>query len=70
MKIDRFLSSNKVQFITGKSRVTLWRWCNSGDFPKPYRFGPNSVGWLESDILEWQSQFKSEDMEASNDEKK
>lgn len=69
MKIDQFLSSEKVQTITNKSRVTLWRWSNSGKFPKPYRYGPNSIGYLESEILHWQNQFKPKDTGASDDEK-
>ena len=35
------------------SAATLWRKCKSGDFPKPIQLGPNSVGWLESEIDDW-----------------
>jgi len=68
MKIDRLLSRKEVMELTGKSNVTLWRWYNAGIFPKPYRMGPNSVGFLESEILLWQEQLKVQNMQAANDE--
>ncbi|MDY7091575.1 MAG: AlpA family phage regulatory protein [Acidobacteriota bacterium] len=37
----------------GISRVTLWRWERAGMVPKKRKIGPNTVGWLESEILEW-----------------
>ena len=35
------------------SAVTLWRWVRAGHFPKPLKLGPNTVGWLKSDVLTW-----------------
>jgi len=26
----------------------------AGEFPKPVKLGPKSVGWLESEIADWQ----------------
>lgn len=54
---NRFLSISEVQHIAGnKSRVTIWRWCRDGNFPKPHQIGPNSIAWLESEVVEWVEQ--------------
>lgn len=50
---DRILRSSEVYEMTGVSRVTIWRWERERKFPARVRLGPNSVGWLESDIQNW-----------------
>ncbi len=35
------------------NRTTLSRWQRDHDFPRPFRLGPNSVAWRESDIDAW-----------------
>lgn len=51
---NRFLDISEVQRITGnKSRVTIWRWCRDGNFPKPHKLSAHSVGWLESEVQAW-----------------
>jgi prophage regulatory protein len=35
------------------SSVTLWRWVRAGHFPKPLKLGPNTVGWLKSEVTAW-----------------
>ena len=51
---ERFVSVKEVRQIAGnKSRVTIWRWVRDGNFPKPRQIGPNSIGWLESEINGW-----------------
>jgi len=47
------LRTNAVVKATGLSRTTLWRLERRGDFPKRIRLGPNSRGWLQSEIQEW-----------------
>ena len=37
---------------TGKSRTTAWRGIRAGTFPAPIQLGPNSIGWLETEIDE------------------
>ena len=37
----------------GLSRTTLHRLRERGDFPEPIQLGPNSVGWLSSDVQAW-----------------
>lgn len=40
---------DKVQL----GRTTAWRLEQQGKFPKRFKIGPNSVGWLEADIDEF-----------------
>ena len=37
----------------GLSRSHLWRLERDGQFPRKIRLGPNSVGYVESEIDEW-----------------
>ena len=50
---ERFLGVREITELTGKSRPTIWRWCRDGHFPKPRKIGPNSIGWLESEVEAW-----------------
>ena len=50
---DRIIRENECKKITGLSRPTRWRLEKSDDFPKRRKIGPNSVGWLKSEIYEW-----------------
>jgi prophage regulatory protein len=43
-----------AQFTGGKKKACVYAWIKLGRFPKPIRTGPNSVGWLESDLEQWQ----------------
>lgn len=57
---DHFISLPKVQEVAGgKSRATIWRWVRAGLFPKPRRIGPNSIGWLASEINAWVEAHKT-----------
>ncbi|MEE9304119.1 MAG: AlpA family phage regulatory protein [Thiotrichaceae bacterium] len=57
---DQFIPLPEVQKITGgKSRSTIYRWSRTGIFPKPRKTGPNSIGWLKSEIDEWLKQFQN-----------
>lgn len=42
-----------------KNRMTLKRWMDAQAFPRPYRLGPNSVAWKESEIEEWAQQRRA-----------
>ena len=46
--------------LGGKSRRTIYRWIDEGIFPRPIKFGPNSVGWPESTIREFIESKKEE----------
>ena len=49
-KGDSILRLPEVERRTGLRRPTIYRRANAGTFPKPVRLGPNSTGWLESEI--------------------
>ena len=52
--MSRILLLKEVVARTGKSRTTLWRDVRAGRFPAPVRVGRNRIGWLESEITDWQ----------------
>lgn len=47
---DSILRLPEVAKRTGLSRPTIYKRAAAGTFPKPVRIGPNSSGWLESEI--------------------
>ncbi len=50
MKVLRWRAvREKVQL----GRTTVWRLERDGKFPKRFKIGPNSVGWLEAEIDEF-----------------
>ncbi|MBA3012340.1 MAG: AlpA family phage regulatory protein [Proteobacteria bacterium] len=52
-KSDRVLRKPEVLNLTGVSACSLWRWEKVGSFPKRIALGPNSCGWLESEVQQW-----------------
>jgi prophage regulatory protein len=54
LKLDRFLPTEQVLEITGWSKQTLWREMKANRFPAAIPTSPNRVGWLESEVAEWQ----------------
>ena len=51
----RYLRQREILQLVGVSRPTLWDWRRKGLFPQPRRLGPNTIGWLESEVQEWLS---------------
>lgn len=49
-KGDTILRLPEVEKRTGLRRASIYRRAAAGTFPKPVRLGPNSTGWLESEI--------------------
>jgi prophage regulatory protein len=49
-----FLRRQAVEARTGLSRSSIYDRIAAGEFPKPVPLGGRSVGWLESEIIEWQ----------------
>ena len=57
--LDQFYSLREVQRMTGgKSRSTIYRWSRNGILPPPRKIGPNSIGWLQSDLESFFSKFQ------------
>jgi prophage regulatory protein len=50
---DRLMRMPEVCTVTGRSKPTIYRWEGEGLFPQRVRIGPNSVGWLESEVMAW-----------------
>lgn len=51
---NRLLSINEVVDILGVSRMTLYRWRDSGRFPEGRKIaGSNMVRWRESTVDQW-----------------
>jgi len=51
--MDRIIRKNELLKIVGLSDPTIWRMEGAGTFPKRIKLGGNSVGWYESEIIEW-----------------
>ena len=49
-----FLRIADVCRVTGLPRATIYEMVSKGIFPKQVRLSPRAVGWIESEILEWQ----------------
>lgn len=50
MKIIRLKA---VMEMTGLPRSTLYHYIKHGNFPRGVKLGERSVGWLESEVVEW-----------------
>jgi prophage regulatory protein len=50
---DRYMRAPELSRKTGLSLSTIWRLEQDGVFPRRRALGPNSVGWLESEIDGW-----------------
>ena len=49
----RFLHLPEVLNLVGVTRSTLYRWMESGAFPKQISVGGNTVVWVESAVTAW-----------------
>jgi prophage regulatory protein len=49
----RILSKRQVRELVLYSPQHIARLEKAGQFPKRIRLGPNRVGWVEDDVLEW-----------------
>ena len=50
-----FLRIADVCRVTGLPRATIYEMVSKKKFPKQVRLSPRAVGWIESEILEWQT---------------
>ena len=51
--MQRYLRLTEVITLTGVSRATIYRWQRRGIFPKSRKIGPQTVGFVESEVREW-----------------
>ena len=53
LRRPRFVRLPEVVQLTGVSRSTIYRWMANGEIPKQAFLVGNTVGWLESDVEDW-----------------
>lgn len=49
----KILRMRRVIELVGLSRATIYRAMKESRFPQSVQLGPNSVGWLEHEVVEW-----------------
>ena len=49
----RIVRAAELASLLGISQTSLWRWRQSGDFPKPVALGPRMVGWKVTEVEAW-----------------
>ena len=56
MSVPELLTCNDVMKIAGiRSRTTIWRRVQNGNFPAPIDFGAGRIRWKANEIAEWVS---------------
>jgi prophage regulatory protein len=58
--LRRILRLPEVEIATGKKRSGIYQDIVNGTFPAPVPLGLRAVGWLETEIMEWQERRISE----------
>lgn len=53
--VQTILRRHEVERLTGLSRSTIYDKIARGEFPQPIKLSTKSVGWLESEIADWQN---------------
>jgi prophage regulatory protein len=51
---DLYIRENECRQCTGLSRTTRWRLERAGRFPRRRQLSDNTIGWLLSEVIEWQ----------------
>ena len=51
--IRRFIKLAQVRAYTSLSTSEIYRRISDGTFPAQVSLGPNSVAWVESEVLQW-----------------
>lgn len=52
--LQTILRRHDVERVTGLPRSTIYDKVAKGEFPRPIQLSARAVGWLESEIVEWQ----------------
>lgn len=52
---NRILRRRQVQDRFNIGRSTIYDWIGLGLFPKPIRLGPRVVGWVETELDNWEA---------------
>ncbi|PSV03679.1 AlpA family transcriptional regulator [Photobacterium leiognathi subsp. mandapamensis] len=54
--MNKIITQNDLCDLTGKGRITIWRWIKEGILPEPMRINGVVLGWDNEIINTW---FKS-----------
>ncbi|HCM1914239.1 TPA: AlpA family phage regulatory protein [Salmonella enterica subsp. salamae serovar 28:r:e,n,z15] len=60
---DRVVREKECRELTGLCRATRFLWEKKGKFPARRNLGGRSIGWLLSEIQEWQNSQTKRDIE-------
>lgn len=52
--VQNILRRTEIERVTGLPRSTIYEKMSRGEFPKPVRISGRAVGWIESEVAEWQ----------------
>ncbi len=50
---QRTMRANVVAAKLGVAEPTIWRWINTGGFPKPLILSPGVTAWYEHEVDAW-----------------
>lgn len=67
--MSKILRLPAVQSLTGLARSSIYLKMANGLFPKPISLGVRTVGWLESEVLDWIEQQIKKSRVSKGDEK-
>jgi len=56
----RIIKIREVMKMTSFSIASIYRLCNEGKFPTKIKIGSRSVGWRESDIIDYINQCEKD----------
>ena len=62
-----YLTVAQVAKRFGISTDTVWRWTRDGEFPIPWRMGPNTTGWKLSEVLDFEAKLTTCFVESAHD---
>ena len=60
MQAPQIVKRPEVEAATGLSRSSLYRLAAAGQFPRPIKLGPRSVGWRADELAAWIEQRTAE----------
>lgn len=58
--LQRTLRRPEVESVTGLKCSSIYERMAAKTFPRPIPLGGRAVGWLESEIIDWQNKRKTE----------
>jgi prophage regulatory protein len=66
-ELNRIIRKKELPKFTGLRSTAIDHLIGVGSFPKPIPLGKRSVGWLESELLDWQRARVAEERDRQHD---